>query len=131
IHIRLSGIQPCAGEVGVIRSVRKHLRLKTKAVGLPVHAPTLADAGGIQEISRIELHAGRAREQLQHAPGLWIFDASGRSQLPGLAVDDEIVIVAAPEMELLIGSIANAFADGAWLAKIELRARHRAALAGR
>jgi len=66
----------------------------------------------------VELDAGLGGEDLEDAAGLGVDHAGGRAERAATVIEDEVVIVAAAQPELLLG-LGDALADGVRGAEVE------------
>ena len=92
--------------------------------------PPLPGKRPVQEVARVELNAGFGGQHFHHPPGLRLVDSRREGQRASAAGQNEVVIVAAAELELLV-VLVDPGADGRRLAEIERRPFHAAQLAGR
>ena len=114
----------------MVGRIGKHARLQADGVALAIGAAVLADEGAVQEVAGIELDARRGDADFHHPARHGIFHDRGGAQRARLAVDDEIVVIAAAIADLLVAAIADAVAHPVRGAEIERGARHRSPLAG-
>src|SRR6266576_6522763 len=113
------------------------LGLETEARPLTVNAPALSFNSPIEKIAGIELQSRLCRASVEPAAARRILQPRRMHERPrppplprAIAVDHPIVVVAAPEPELLM-LVVDARSNRGCPAKIERRSRHRGDLAGR
>src|SRR5215475_11519462 len=107
-------------EVRFIRRIRKMLCLEAEAVALVVGLAGFA-LHLCKKVADVKLDARLGRPDF-HSPGrLRIIYLRRLTQYSGLAVDDEVVVVAAAELQLLVVLI-DARADRRGLCEVERRA---------
>src|SRR4051794_27405341 len=78
--------QQRARKVRLVRRIGKMLRLETEAVTPAIHGAASANDAAIEEVARIELHAGLRGVDLHGAAAPGIAHARRTHQLAGLAV---------------------------------------------
>ena len=100
------------------------LGLQGEAVALAVHPPAGADERAVEEVAGVELDAGLGGEHLEGAAAVGVLGAGGEEQLAvvQLAVEHPVVVVAAPDHELLERGVADAVADRRRRAEVHRRA---------
>src|ERR1700761_5608288 len=94
----------------MVGRIRKHARLQADGVALAIGALALAEEGAVQEVAGIELHARRAGAEFQGAARHGFGDDGSGPERAGRAIDDEILVIAPRETDLLVASVANAVA---------------------
>src|SRR5881628_1197987 len=108
------------------------LGLETEARPVSVDAPALSFNIPIEKVAGIELHSRLCRADVEPAAARWILEPRRMHERPpprAIAVDHPIVVVAAPEPELLM-LVVDARSNRGCPAKIEGRSRHRSDLPG-
>src|ERR1043166_4065918 len=99
------------------------LCLKSKPKATLIDFPTLSSECSVKRISRVELHTGFGRPYLHDASGCWFIGGCGLAKSSHFAIDDPRVVIATPELELLI-ILIDARADNHWFQEIEGCALH-------
>src|SRR5579862_4389426 len=94
------------------------LRFHAKPVAELVNPAALAGEGPIQKVAGVELQARFSGEDFQNTAAGRFSDAGQERQFAEPFVEDPVVIVALPELELFI-VLVNAGADGGRLAEVE------------
>src|SRR5262245_16862321 len=107
-------------EVRFIRRIRKMLCLQAEAVAFVVGLAGFA-LHLFEKVADVKLDARLGRPDFQNSAGLRLIYLSRPTQYSGLAVDDEVVVVAAAELQLLVVLI-DARADRRGLREVERRA---------
>src|SRR6266851_657668 len=125
-----SGVQDRRGEFRLVGGIGKVLGFQAEGGALGISEPALANSCAVKEIAGIKLDAGFGGPDFHDAAGSGLEDARGeRFALVHGHAQDEVVIVAAAEFQLLVGLI-DARPDGGGFAKVEGRVRHVAKFAG-
>jgi len=127
--VALARSQDRGWETRLVGRVRIVLGFQAKSIALLVDVPLLSGDGAVQEIARVELHARFCRGNLQGAPAVWFDDPRRECQAFALPVNHEVVIVTAPENQLLI-LLTDPGSDGGGLGEIEGGPFHAGDLAG-
>ncbi len=83
------------------------LSLERDPVALPIQAPVLANDGAGEKVAGVEMNSGLGRRELEHSTRARVLESSGRAQLSPLPAEREIVVVAASDRELRLGSVAD------------------------
>src|ERR1700686_3728116 len=98
----LSRLQFRRRELGVVRRVREMLGLQIKCESWLIHVPLLAGNRPIEVIPRIELHSRLGREHSQNASARGLILLGRLGQLFLRMIQNEVVIVAQAQPQLLI-----------------------------
>src|SRR5690348_3289907 len=117
--IALARLQFGRGKIRVIRRVGIVLRLEAEAETVAVGDAALAVDAAVEEIAAVKLNARLRGQDFQFPSRFFVVNAGGEDEA-GLviAIQDEIVVVALAEFELLV-VVIDARADGRGFAKIE------------
>src|SRR5262252_1064457 len=116
-------------EVRFIRRIGKMLCLEAEAVALVIGLADFA-LHLCEKVADVKLHARLGRPDFHHPARRWFGDLRRLTQYSGLAVHDEVVVVAAAEFQLLV-VLVDARADRRRLRKVERRAFDASQFAGR
>ena len=112
--------QTDGAEGRAVGGVGEHLRLQRHAVAHAIGLPALAGQAAIEEIARIELHAGLGRQHLQHAARCRVGKAGEEARRArALAGDHPAMVVAVADADLVMGGVAHPRADHPGRAEIE------------
>src|SRR5258708_38965431 len=114
----------------MVGGIRKHAGLQADGVTLAMGAVGFAEEGAIHEVAGIELDARRTDAHFHHPARNGVLHHGGRPQTSRGAFDNEVMVVTAPEADLLILGVADAVSRPMGCAEVEWRARHGAAFAG-
>src|SRR5262245_2637593 len=116
-------------EVRLIRRIRKMLCLEAEAVALVVGLAAFA-LHLREKVADVKLHARLGRPDFHHAARRRLGDLRRLTQYSSLAVDDEVMVIAAAELQLLVVLI-DARADRRLLREVEGRAFDASQFSGR
>src|SRR5579875_2389809 len=100
---RLSGAQHGRWKRRLVGRVREVLRFKRQASVLDVLDATCPGERSIEEVAGVELYARLGGADGECAAGDWVVDHGGEVQRSGRSIQDEVLIVSAGELQLLIG----------------------------
>src|SRR5438477_13176031 len=114
----------------MVRRVREMLRLQTQPGSMAIDTSSLACNRTVQEVSRIELKAWFGRRDLERPSTLRIGQPRGWLQARASAIENPVVIVSAPVLQLHVVH-RDARADCRRLAEVERRPLHGREFAGR
>jgi len=119
--------QDRAGEIRVIRRIRKVLRLQAKSIAALVRVAIFPDDLPIQKIAGVELNAGLRGPNFKRTSTAGFVDARRQLQaiLLRMGIDHKIVIVSVAQHELLV-VIVDARPDFRRRREIERGTFHRA-----
>src|SRR5215216_6384576 len=117
-------------EVGVVGRVGVVLGLEGEPVALPVHPAAGADQRPVQEVAGVELDARLVGDDLQDPAAPRLDDPGRQLEAAAVPVQHPVVVVAAPDDELL-EPVADARPDGGRAPEVHRRAADPGDLAGR